>query len=126
MHCSHVRQASDAGSGTSQRVGPRLAAIAASGRRRLAQQRRCRQAVPLPALGADLEATSVSGLSSGAFMASQFHIAHSRIVVGAGIVAGGPRLRQRRDAVSAIAGAGREPSSAWQPDGCMLNSVCRP
>ena len=48
------------------------------------------QAVPLPALGADLDATSVSGLSSGAFMASQFHIAHSRIVIGAGIVAGGP------------------------------------
>ena len=46
--------------------------------------------VPLPGLGADLQATSVSGLSSGAFMASQFHIAHSRIVVGVGIVAGGP------------------------------------
>lgn len=48
------------------------------------------QTVPLPALGADLAATSVSGLSSGAFMASQFHIAHSSIVVGVGIVAGGP------------------------------------
>ena len=48
------------------------------------------QAVPLPALGADLKATSVSGLSSGAFMASQFQIAHSSIVIGAGIVAGGP------------------------------------
>lgn len=48
------------------------------------------QAFPLPALGADLKATSVSGLSSGAFMAGQFHIAHSRIVIGAGIVAGGP------------------------------------
>jgi poly(3-hydroxybutyrate) depolymerase len=48
------------------------------------------QAVPLPALGADLKATSVSGLSSGAFMASQFHIAHSSIVIGVGIVAGGP------------------------------------
>lgn len=46
--------------------------------------------VPLPALGADLDATSVSGLSSGAFMASQFHLAHSHIVIGAGIVAGGP------------------------------------
>jgi poly(3-hydroxybutyrate) depolymerase len=45
---------------------------------------------PLPALGADLNATSVSGLSSGAYMAGQFHFAHSRIVMGAAIVAGGP------------------------------------
>ena len=34
--------------------------------------------------------TSVSGISSGAYMAGQFEIAHSREVVGAGIVAGGP------------------------------------
>lgn len=44
----------------------------------------------LPALGAKLEATSVSGLSSGAFMAAQFQVAFSSITVGAGIVAGGP------------------------------------
>ncbi len=44
----------------------------------------------LPALGADLDATSVSGLSSGAFMASQIEVAHSTHIVGAGIVAGGP------------------------------------
>jgi hypothetical protein len=49
-----------------------------------------RAQAPLPALGTDLGATSVSGLSAGAFMASQFHIANSSIVVGAGIVAGGP------------------------------------
>ena len=48
------------------------------------------QGVPLPAVGANLEATSVSGLSSGAFMASQFHIAHSGSVIGVGIVTGGP------------------------------------
>ncbi len=44
----------------------------------------------LPALGADMAATSVSGLSSGAYMAGQFQIAHSHTVTGAGIVAGGP------------------------------------
>jgi poly(3-hydroxybutyrate) depolymerase len=33
---------------------------------------------------------TVSGISGGAFMAVQFHIAHSSIVSGAGIVAGGP------------------------------------
>lgn len=48
------------------------------------------QAEPLPRLGADLAQTSVSGLSSGAYMATQFQFAHGRIVVGAGIVAGGP------------------------------------
>jgi poly(3-hydroxybutyrate) depolymerase len=44
----------------------------------------------LPALGADLSATSVSGLSSGAYMAGQIELAHSTQIVGAGIVAGGP------------------------------------
>jgi len=48
------------------------------------------EAAKLPALGADIAATSVSGLSSGAYMAGQFQIAHSRTVMGAGIVAGGP------------------------------------
>ncbi|XP_063786147.1 poly(3-hydroxybutyrate) depolymerase-like [Pseudophryne corroboree] len=33
---------------------------------------------------------SVSGLSSGSFMAVQFHVAQSRKVVGAGLFAGGP------------------------------------
>ncbi|MGD9867556.1 MAG: poly(3-hydroxybutyrate) depolymerase [Hyphomicrobiales bacterium] len=45
---------------------------------------------PLPALGAKLGESSVSGLSSGAYMAGQFHLAHDDIVTGAGIVAGGP------------------------------------
>lgn len=45
---------------------------------------------PLPALGANLAETSVSGVSSGAYMAGQFQVAHSKLVVGAGLVAGGP------------------------------------
>ena len=49
----------------------------------------------LPTLSAaglriDLQATSVSGLSSGAFMAVQFHVAFSSIMEGAAIFAGGP------------------------------------
>jgi hypothetical protein len=32
---------------------------------------------------------SISGISSGAFMANQFHIAHSTLLMGAGLVAGG-------------------------------------
>jgi poly(3-hydroxybutyrate) depolymerase len=44
----------------------------------------------LPKLGADLAASSVSGLSSGAYMAGQIQVAHAKDIVGAGIVAGGP------------------------------------
>lgn len=44
----------------------------------------------LSAHGADITQTSVSGISSGAAMAVQFHIAHSGIVKGAGIIAGSP------------------------------------
>lgn len=54
------------------------------------------QAVPLGELRAQLElradpaAVSVSGISSGGYMAHQFHLAHSDRTIGAGIVAGGP------------------------------------
>ncbi|MCX7206398.1 MAG: poly(3-hydroxybutyrate) depolymerase [Proteobacteria bacterium] len=44
----------------------------------------------LPGYKVDLSQTSVSGLSSGAFMAAQFETAFSSTIVGAGIVAGGP------------------------------------
>lgn len=44
----------------------------------------------LPAFKGDVAQTSVSGLSSGAFMAVQFQVAFSASVKGAGIVAGGP------------------------------------
>jgi poly(3-hydroxybutyrate) depolymerase len=46
--------------------------------------------VKLPPLGIDESGISVSGLSSGAFMAVQFHVAYSAEVMGAGVVAGGP------------------------------------
>ncbi|WEF31910.1 extracellular catalytic domain type 2 short-chain-length polyhydroxyalkanoate depolymerase [Pseudoduganella chitinolytica] len=46
------------------------------------------QAASLPALKA--EQLSVSGLSSGGFMAVQFDVAYSASIVGAGIIAGGP------------------------------------
>lgn len=47
-------------------------------------------APPLPRLDADLTQTTVSGFSSGAYMAGQFGVAYSGIVIGAGLVAGGP------------------------------------
>lgn len=46
------------------------------------------QVVSLPALRATQ--VSVSGLSSGAYMAVQFEVAYSRTVMGAGVIAGGP------------------------------------
>ncbi|HXZ06691.1 MAG TPA: poly(3-hydroxybutyrate) depolymerase, partial [Paraburkholderia sp.] len=45
---------------------------------------------PLPALNIDITQTSVSGLSSGGFMAVQLAVAFSSIIKGAGIVAAGP------------------------------------
>ncbi|HEY7240426.1 MAG TPA: PHB depolymerase family esterase [Burkholderiales bacterium] len=46
-------------------------------------------APPLPRLDAEASAT-VSGLSSGAYMAVQVHVAHSSMIKGAGALAGGP------------------------------------
>lgn len=51
---------------------------------------RAQTAAPLPALGADPAQVSVSGLSSGAFMAVQYQVAYSASVKGAGVIAGGP------------------------------------
>ena len=47
-------------------------------------------AAPLPGLGADLSQVSVSGLSSGAFMAAQIATAYSATFKGVGVIAGGP------------------------------------
>jgi len=56
----------------------------------------------LPALGASMENLTVSGLSSGAFMAVQMHVAHSSLVRGAGILAGGPYYCARNSAWQAV------------------------
>jgi poly(3-hydroxybutyrate) depolymerase len=45
---------------------------------------------------------SVSGISSGGFMAHQFHVAHSQHIMGAGIVAGGPYYCARGNIVDAL------------------------
>lgn len=45
---------------------------------------------PLPKLDADPARTSVSGLSSGGFMAVQYATAYSANTIGVGVVAGGP------------------------------------
>ena len=49
-----------------------------------------RSADQLPALGADAGRISVSGFSSGGFMAVQYDVAFSASTIGVGVVAGGP------------------------------------
>src|SRR5215475_15450623 len=48
------------------------------------------QVVSLQSYNADIIETSVSGLSSGGYMAVQFDVAFSAMLRGAGIIAGGP------------------------------------
>jgi len=60
------------------------------------------QAAPLPQLMIDATQTTVSGLSSGGFMAVQMHVAYSATFkTGAGIVAGGPFYCAEGSVVSA-------------------------
>lgn len=47
-------------------------------------------APPLPALCIDASTVTVSGVSSGGFLAHQLHVARSRSIAGAGIFAAGP------------------------------------
>jgi pimeloyl-ACP methyl ester carboxylesterase len=49
-------------------------------------------AARLPQLPLNPAAVTVSGISAGGYMAVQFHVAHSALVRGAGIVAAGPYL----------------------------------
>lgn len=46
----------------------------------------------LPKLNIDIEQTTISGLSSGGYMATQLHYAHSEWITGVGIIAAGPYL----------------------------------
>ncbi len=57
----------------------------------------------LPKLTLDTSAVTVSGVSSGAYMASQLHIAHSDWVKGAGLIAGGPYYCAQNSLMTALA-----------------------
>ena len=48
--------------------------------------------VPLPSLNVDKTQTTVSGLSSGGFMANQLGYAYSATFKGVGVFAGGPYM----------------------------------
>ncbi|MEM8553575.1 MAG: poly(3-hydroxybutyrate) depolymerase [Pseudomonadota bacterium] len=68
--------------------------------------------VPLPHYDTQMK-HSISGLSSGAFMTVQMHIAHSALFVGAGVIAGGPYR-----AAETFRGA-----APTKPLSCILNSL---
>jgi poly(3-hydroxybutyrate) depolymerase len=63
----------------------------------------------LPALHADATQVSVSGISSGGYMAVQFHVAYSSNVKGAGVVAAGPFYCARNQITVAL-------KNCMQPD----------
>ena len=69
------------------------------------------KAAPLPSYNVDISETSVSGISSGGYMALQLSTAHSDIVTGVGVFAGGP-YRCAADGVNAALG----PCLQGQPD----------
>jgi poly(3-hydroxybutyrate) depolymerase len=50
----------------------------------------------LSGYNADIGESSISGISSGAFMAVQFATAWSSVIKGVGVVAGGPRCARKR------------------------------
>src|SRR4029079_16690726 len=80
--------------------------------------------VPLPTLRAAIDQTSVSGISSGAYMAGQFQIAHSQIVVGAAIIAGGPYGCADSAYSDMMPGPGAAFLNLSQAmNGCMLNAM---
>jgi len=57
--------------------------------------------IALPRFNVDVSETSVSGLSSGAFMAVQFGVAYSSSVKDVGVIAGGPYYCAQGDVVIA-------------------------
>ena len=78
----------------------------------------------LPALAARLDQTSVSGLSSGAYMAGQFELAHASIIVGAGIIAGGPYGCAESFYADAMPGPGTAFLNLSKAiNGCMLDAL---
>jgi hypothetical protein len=78
----------------------------------------------LPALGTAIDETTVSGISSGAYMAGQFQVAHSKIVKGAAIIAGGPYGCAESAFAGVLRGRVAEMVNATKAvSGCMQNAM---
>ena len=83
-------------------------------------------AQPLPGLAASTGDVTVSGISSGGYMAVQFQVAHSAIVRGAGIVAGGPYYCAQGSLRRALGNCMRPSGDALPPTaGETLRTVSR-
>ena len=67
---------------------------------------------PLPKLAIDSQRVAVLGMSSGAYMAHQLHLAYSDRLVGAGLFAGGPYGCARGDLNIALGGCMNPPPAA--------------
>jgi poly(3-hydroxybutyrate) depolymerase len=74
----------------------------------------------LPKLGVDIKQTSVSGISSGGYMAVQFHMAHSSIVKGVGVFAGGPYFCSKGSFKDATAKCMQPKDHTFLPDVASL------
>lgn len=81
------------------------------------------EAERLPAYGVDLEQTSVSGISSGAYLAVQFHVAHSGIVRGAAVIAGGPYYWPENNSGRATRNCMKPDETHPVPDAVHLNNL---
>ena len=73
----------------------------------------------MPELSLDLSDVTVSGLSSGGYMATQFQLAHSDWVKGVGVLAAGPYFCAKGDITTALAQCVNKTDT--QPDLTALN-----
>ncbi|KAA0593246.1 polyhydroxybutyrate depolymerase [Azospirillum lipoferum] len=80
-------------------------------------------APPLAPHSVVLAKSSASGLAAGAFMAIQFHVAHSAEMVGVGLVAGGPYLCAAENPL--LAAACMQGNPLW-PRGQSLYEAAQP
>lgn len=78
----------------------------------------------LPALKFDATRTTVSGLSSGAYMATQVHLAFSDHIAGAALFAGGPYGCAQGSLETAL-GSCLTPEAGMLPDVAVLADVVR-
>ena len=77
----------------------------------------------LSGYGAALSETSISGISSGAAMAMQFHVAHSSIVKGAGVIAGIPYDCAEQSSYRATHNCMKPDSDSPLPDPAHLKAL---
>lgn len=67
---------------------------------------------PKPSIGQDDPVISVSGLSSGAYMALQFHLSFSEKVIGSGLISGGPYFCAQGSISTALENCAANPDEA--------------